>query len=193
MAPKKRSRAIETEADAPLQRQMSKKGRVAEQPPESPGAKRASGQTAVASHDVVVALASALGKSVAGMPPVRKTIHAGEQVASVYDAIAVFKGCSANAARKEFTRLAECHPEVAAGCRYFKFAGRRQRETPVADAKTLVQIILLLPGEQAAKVRTEASRVFVDFWGGNVVLVVCREVVCSVFVRMLVHPVAVVR
>ena len=42
--------------------------------------------------------------------------------------------------------LAERHPEVAADCRYFKFAGRRQRQTPVADAKTLVHIILLLPG-----------------------------------------------
>ena len=46
-----------------------------------------------------------------------------------------------------FLRLAERYPEVAAACSYFKFAGRRQRETPVADAKTLVQIILLLPGE----------------------------------------------
>ena len=53
-------------------------------------------------------------------------------------------------------RLAERYPEVAAACSYFKFAGRRQRKTPVADAKTLVQISLLLPGEQAAKVQFEA-------------------------------------
>ena len=134
MAPKKRGRVIETEADAPLQRQTSKKGRIAEQQPESYGAKRENGQTAVASRDVVLALASALGKSATDMPPVRKTVHASEQVASVYDAIAVCKGCGANNAQTESLRLAERYPEVAAACSYFKFAGRRQRETPVADA-----------------------------------------------------------
>ena len=46
-------------------------------------------------------------------------------------------------------------PEVVALCYHFQFSGQGQRETPVANAKTLVQIILLLPGEQAAKVRTE--------------------------------------
>ena len=38
-------------------------------------------------------------------------------------------------------------PEVVASCYHFQFAGQGQRKTPVADAKTLVQIILLLLGE----------------------------------------------
>ena len=37
----------------------------------------------------------------------------------------------------------------------------------MADARNIVKIILLLLGEQAAKVRLEASRVFVGFLGGN--------------------------
>ena len=105
------------------------------------------------------------------MPPVRKTTHAGEQVASVYDAIQAIKGISKSNARKELLRLAERYPEVAPTWSYFKFDGAGQRGKPVADAKTLVQVILLVPGEQAAKVRTETSRVFVDFLGGNVALV----------------------
>ena len=106
MAPKKRSKTIETEADAPQQRQTRKKGRVAEQHQESPGAKRASGHTAIASRDVVLALASALGKSATDMQPVRKTAHAGEQIASVYDAIAAIKGHACNP-KEEYRRLAE--------------------------------------------------------------------------------------
>ncbi len=52
--------------------------------------------------------------------------------------------------------------------------GRRNKETPVADATTVVKIILLLPGEQAAKVREHVSEVFVRFLGGDASLV--REV-----------------
>ena len=45
--------------------------------------------------------------------------------------------------------------------------GRRNKTTPVADATTVVKLILLLPGEQAAKVREQASMVFVRFLGGD--------------------------
>ena len=49
----------------------------------------------MASQDVVVALAGALDKSAAAMPPIRKVILEGEQVASVYDAIVALAGCAA--------------------------------------------------------------------------------------------------
>ena len=80
------------------------------------------------------------------MPPMRKVTLGGEQAASVYDAIAAVKGRSCNP-KVEYKRLAEHYPEVVASCYHFQFAGQGQRKTPVADAKTLVQIILLLLGE----------------------------------------------
>ena len=50
--------------------------------------------------------------------------------------------------------------------------GRLSRnKTPVADAQNIVKIILLLPGEQAARVRAQVSEVFVRFPGGDVTLV----------------------
>ena len=41
----------------------------------------------------------------------------------------------------------------------------------MADAKHIIKIILLLSGEQAARVRTQASEVFVRFLGGDASLV----------------------
>ncbi len=37
------------------------------------------------------------------------------------------------------------HEEVVQLVHYFKFDGRRQRETPVADARGIARIIMLLP------------------------------------------------
>ena len=36
-------------------------------------------------------------------------------------------------------------------------------KTPVTDAQNIIKIILLLPGEQAARIRMKASEVFVRF------------------------------
>ena len=41
----------------------------------------------------------------------------------------------------------------------------------MADAQNIIKIILLLPGEQAARIRTKASEVFVRFLGGDATLV----------------------
>ena len=71
---------------------------------------------------MVVALASALGKSATDMQPVRKTAHAGEQVASVYDAIAAIEGHACNP-KEEYRRLAKRYPEVVALCDHFQFSG----------------------------------------------------------------------
>ncbi len=169
MAPK-RGRAIEMEVDAPLQRQTITKRRGAQQQHEGPGVK--CGQAAVAAErDVVLALARALGKTAADMPPLRKSTVDDEQVVSVRDVLMAVLGCSILTANKVICRLRDRYPEVMAQCHNLKFSGAGQRETLVANAKVAVQIVLVVPGEQAAKVRMEASRVFVDFLGGNVALV----------------------
>ncbi len=166
MPPKKRAQSSTTVANSRAAKASRRVSAVAPQRA-SDGAAR--GQT-VASQDVALALAGALGKSAADMPAIRKTVLANEQVASVFDAIAAFKGRSCKP-KVEYKRLTGRFPEVVASCYHFQFAGQGQRETPVANAKTLVEIILVLPGEQAAKVREQVSRVFVDFLGGNVALV----------------------
>jgi hypothetical protein len=58
---------------------------------------------------------------------------------SVYDAL-VFLGIKKATAKKFYSRLKNDHPQVVAKCHYFKFEGRGQRDTPVADLQTLMQI-----------------------------------------------------
>jgi len=58
---------------------------------------------------------------------------------SVYDAL-VFLGITKNTATKFYSRLKKDMPQVTAKCHNFKFEGRGQRETPVADLQTLLQI-----------------------------------------------------
>ncbi len=81
--------------------------------------------------------------------------------------------CSLQMANSPLLLLSGCweSPEVLTHCEDLEFAGQGQRKTPVADAKTLVQIILLLPRKTAANVRMEGSMVFVDFLGGIEALV----------------------
>ena len=52
-----------------------------------------------------------------------------------------------------FTRLKRDYPEVTANCSDFKFAGRGQRNTPVTGVRGIVEIIMLLGGSHAARVR----------------------------------------
>lgn len=58
---------------------------------------------------------------------------------SVYDAL-VFLGMTKNTAKTFFHRLKKDMPQVVTKCNYFKFEGRGQRETPIADLQTLLQI-----------------------------------------------------
>jgi hypothetical protein len=53
----------------------------------------------------------------------------------------------------------------------FKFSGRGQKETPVTDARGIVDIIMVLPGKAAASVRRQASNVLVRYLGGDPTLV----------------------
>ena len=54
------------------------------------------------------------------------------------------------------------YPEVHSRGVNFKFPGRGQRDTPVTTARGIVEIIMLLPGRQAARVRRQAQ---VSCWG----------------------------
>ena len=90
---------------------------------------------------------------------------------SVYDVLQVVTGSSASNACNVFSRVSEAFPEVLTNCSNFKFSGRGQRETPVAEARTIVEIIMVLPGRAAAQVRRAAASVVVRYLGGDLSLV----------------------
>ena len=53
----------------------------------------------------------------------------------------------------------------------FRFLGRGQRNTPVAPARGIVEIIMLLPGQQATCVRRMAAHLICRYLGGDLSLV----------------------
>ncbi len=61
--------------------------------------------------------------------------------------------------------------EVLAFCENLKFKGRGQRETSVINAKGVVLLLMWIPGEKAAKFRSEAADVLVRYLGGDVTLI----------------------
>ena len=67
-------------------------------------------------------------------------------------AMAVTGGSQHNAARS-LRRLSDQYPEVGPNWSHLKFKGRGQRDTCVTDAKGIVEVIMLLPGQQAARAR----------------------------------------
>ena len=90
---------------------------------------------------------------------------------AVYDVLQVVTGCSAHNCSNVFSRVSQAFPEVNTGCSNFKFSGRGQRETPVAELRTIVEIIMVLPGRAASQVRKAAADVMVRYLGGDPSLV----------------------
>ena len=80
-------------------------------------------------------------------------------------------GQAVNSCRKTMARLLRDYPEVVAYFHYFKFVGRGQRETPVLDARGVVQLMMLLPGHAAAGFRMNTAKVLVLYLGGDPSLV----------------------
>ena len=101
---------------------------------------------------------------------IRKTAEDPPRVA-VYDVLQLITGCSAQNCSNVYSRVSEAFPEVLTNCSNFKFSGRGQRESPVADARTTVEIIMVLPGWAAARVRKAAADVMVGYLGEDPSLV----------------------
>ena len=84
---------------------------------------------------------------------------------------AAVTGKSEDAAAQDFRRMCERHPDVNAFCTDVKFPdsrGRRgQKATPVTDVRGIVEIVMLLPGSRAARVRCEAAGLLVRYLGGD--------------------------
>ena len=61
----------------------------------------------------------------------------------------------------------ERYPEVYPNWINYRFPGRGQRNTPVVDVKGIVEIVMLLPGRHAARVRRQAAELLWGYLGGD--------------------------
>ena len=124
--------------------------------------------------DIPAQLAALLGRDVAH---IRKTDEEPPR-AAVYDVISTITGMSVNHAGKAYRDLVARHPEVHSMGVNFRFPGRGQRNTPVAPARGIVEIIMLLPGQQAARVRRMAAHLICRYLGGDLSLVFVSHMLC---------------
>ena len=98
---------------------------------------------------------------------IRKTAETPPRV-SVIDMLQAVTCYSDDQSRALYRKLVEAYPEIGASCTYFKFPGRRQRDTVVTDAEGIAHIIMILPGKAASNVRQAAADMVVRRVNGNV-------------------------
>ena len=82
---------------------------------------------------------------------------------SVIDVIMIITNADANVAGNILRRIEEKYAEVKERTGLFKFPGERQRDTPVTDVRGMVEIIMLVPGRQAGRVRRTAAEILVRY------------------------------
>ena len=70
---------------------------------------------------------------------------------SLIDIAMMVAALDSNAAKHQVTSVTKNYPEVGKAITHLKFPGRGQRETPVGNIYTVVELIMLLPGRHAAK------------------------------------------
>ena len=79
---------------------------------------------------------------------VRKTRESPPRISAIDVAIAVSGKC-AKSASKDIAVVKERYPEMQESLKDYKFRGKRQRPTPVCDARGVAELVLLLPGQHA--------------------------------------------
>ena len=89
--------------------------------------------------DVPAQLAALMGRTAV---QIRKTHDENPPRVSVIDVIAAIAGKSQDHASKHFRRITERYDEVRTNCPDFRFRGRGQRNTPVTDARGIVEILV---------------------------------------------------
>ncbi len=89
------------------------------------------------------------------------------QKGSVFDTIHLVMQCDRSVCSRNFASIARDFPNVMDKVAYHKFPGRGQRPTPVAALTDLVEIALLCPGKNAARVRQMAARIQCRYLAGD--------------------------
>ena len=111
-----------------------------------------------------------------GVKQLRKTNDRPPRV-SVIDTICAITDKDGRHAAEALRDLISKYPEVDGNIVHFKFKGRGQRETPITDARGIIEVIMLLPGQQASRVRCQAAALLCRWLGGDLSLVneICRN------------------
>jgi len=117
--------------------------------------------------DVPAQLATLLGRETM---EIRRTEDTPPRV-SVIDVASIITGHGADYASQAVRNVYDNHPEVREKITDFKFPGRRQRKTPVTDVQGIIEIIMLLRGCHAARVRRQAAELLCRYLGGDLALV----------------------
>ena len=129
--------------------------------PKSSGCAPSCSDMAALGADIRQPLAALLGKEATDIANIRKTDSPPR--ISVVDVVAAITGMTGANAGHYYERLRDSHPEVCTICTNYRFPGRGQRNTPVTDARGIVEIIMLLPGRHAARVRRQAAELLVRY------------------------------
>ena len=103
--------------------------------------------------DVPTQLAALLGSDRVN---IRKTSATPSRISAI-DVVEAITGKTKNNARNSLDCVRERYPEVARNLSYFRFPGRGQRETPIADVRGIVEIVMLLPMGARGKDATPGS------------------------------------
>lgn len=90
---------------------------------------------------------------------------------SVYDVIQMVTGSAQKGLYEYWNRIQTQYPEVPTKTGNLKFPGKGQKETPCADAVTLVEIAYLCPGKAAAQFRRQGAELLCRALAGDLSLV----------------------
>jgi len=101
---------------------------------------------------------------------IRKTAEDPPRI-SVIDVVSLVTGHNAHQAAHTLQRLLEAYPEVSASVTHFRFSGRGQRDTPVSDVYGICDMVMVLPGKAAGRVRRQAATVLCRYLGGDLSMV----------------------
>ena len=124
--------------------------------------------------DIPQELATLLGRPCA--VSIRRTDERPPRLSAI-DVSVLVTNKDARKTAQDIGYVKERFPEVARNLGLYKFPGRRQRETPVVNVRGAIELVLLLPGRHAARVRREAASLLTRYLGGDLALVqeICRN------------------
>ena len=101
---------------------------------------------------------------------IRKTAESPPRI-SVIDVVSIVTGHNPQQAATTTQRLLEAYPEVSTSVTHFRFSGRGQRDTPVSDVYGICDMVMVLPGKAAGRVRRQAATVLCRYLGGDLSMV----------------------
>ena len=120
--------------------------------------------TVTAMDDICQQLAKIVGADVL---QVRKTADIPPRV-SVIDVLVAITRHSQHVAAQDLRRLVSKYPELASKIDFkFQFGGQGQRKTPVAGVTAIVEVLMLVTGPCAARLRQEVAELMVRYLGGD--------------------------